>query len=304
MIRNQQGPTLPPPFSIVIPVYNDWIPLERCLDSLTRQTNAPSFEVIVVDDGSDQATPAFVRNPKYEYPLVLLRQSHAGISVARNQGIRVAKGTVLLFVDADCKLDTNCLTALNTAIARSPAHDSFQLRLVGDCSTLVGRAEELRLVTFQNHMLQPDGRIRYLNTAGFAMRRSNVDTEAGVFDPSAFRAEDTLLLAILIDRGELPLFVPGAIVEHSPELSLLGAVRKDIWTVYLEGTANDIIARKGVKIRVTHRQRVRLLWSMWKTSGQQSIGRPAWFGLMIRQVVQRTIAVCFHFLSLKPASRG
>lgn len=293
-----------PPFSIVIPVYNDWIPLERCMHSLSRQTNAPSFEVIVVDDGSTQAAPEFVRGSNYEYPLVLVRQSHAGISVARNQGIRAAKGTVLLFVDADCKLDTNCLTALNTTIARSPMHDCFQLRLVGDCSTLVGRAEELRLVTFQNHMLQPDGRIRYLNTAGFAMRRARVDTEAGVFDPSAFRAEDTLLLANLIERGELPLFVPGAIVEHSLALSLLGAVRKDIWTVYLEGTANDMIARKGVKIRVTHRERIRLLWSTWKTSGRQSIGRAAWFGLMIRQVVQRTVSVCFHWLRLKPAARG
>jgi hypothetical protein len=42
-------------------------------------------------------------------------------------------------------------------IADSPQHDCFQLRLIGNCSSLVGRAEELRLSTFQNHMLQPDG---------------------------------------------------------------------------------------------------------------------------------------------------
>ena len=37
--------------SIVIPVYNDWKPLNGCLQSLSRQRSAPSFEVIVVDDG-------------------------------------------------------------------------------------------------------------------------------------------------------------------------------------------------------------------------------------------------------------
>ena len=47
-------------------------------------------------------------------------------------------------------------------------------------------------------MLQPDGRIRYLNTAGFAIRRTAVNVEEGLFDPVAIRAEDTLLLANLM----------------------------------------------------------------------------------------------------------
>ena len=102
-------------------------------------------------------------------------------------GFELSKGAVLLFVDADSRLQTNCLAALSSTIAQSPQHDYFQLRLVGDCSSLVGRAEELRLVNFQDHVLQPDGRIRYLNTAGFAIRRTRVDIETGVFDPVALQ---------------------------------------------------------------------------------------------------------------------
>jgi len=283
-------------FSIVIPAYNDWIPLDQCLQSLQRQTGAPKFEVIVVDDGSTEAIPEFIRASAHSYPLTVLTQNHAGISAARNLGIRSSRGTVLLFVDADCKLDANCLAALASSIADSPQHDCFQLRLVGNCSNLVGRAEELRLITFQKHMLQTDGRIRYLNTAGFAIRRARANIEAGVFDPAALRAEDTLLLANLMQAGELPLFVPDAIVEHSIPLSLMACLRKDIRSVYLEEKAYEIIASKGVRIRVTHGERLRLLSTLWKNSGKRAIGRSAWFVLVLRQALQRTISFGFECL--------
>jgi glycosyltransferase involved in cell wall biosynthesis len=292
-----------PLLSIIIAVYNDWIALDPCLRSVALQTHGPSFEVIVVDDGSDETAPEVISQWVSCFPLTIVRQSHAGVSAARNQGIRISNGAVLLFVDADCRLQTNCLDALSSTIAHYPQHDCFQLRLVGSCLNLIGRAEELRLITFQQHMLQPDGRIRYLNTAGFAIRRVRVDIEVGVFDPVALRAEDTLLLANLIEHGELPLFVPDAVVEHAIPLSLIGCLRKDIRSVYLEGSTYDIIASRGVKIRVTHRERLRLLLSMWKTSGQHSIGRTAWFVVVGRQALQRTISFGYQFLRVRVAAQ-
>ncbi|MGA7376603.1 MAG: glycosyltransferase family A protein, partial [Candidatus Sulfotelmatobacter sp.] len=196
--------SLAPEFSIIIAVYNDWGPLSHCLESLRQQGNAPSFEVIVVDDGSTDAIPEFIRLSNADYPLTLIQQSHAGIPASRNRGVQESKGTLLLFVDADSRLQRNCLASLSSMVAQSPQHDYFQLRLTGNCATLVGRAEQLRLINFQEHVLQPDGRIRYLNTAGFAIRRKRVDVENGLFDPVALRGEDTLLLASLIEAGELP----------------------------------------------------------------------------------------------------
>jgi glycosyltransferase involved in cell wall biosynthesis len=299
MTQSEEHSTAPL-FSVVIPVFNDWISLEQCLQSLARQTamadSGLSFEVIVVDDGSSEAAPEFIRNSTYSYRLQVIEQPHAGIPAARNRGVAASKGTVLLFVDSDCRLRANCLSALSCTIARSPQHDCFQLRLVGDCSNLVGRAEELRLITLQNHMLQPDGRIRYLNTSGFAIRRARVDIKSGVFDPQALRAEDTLLLVNLMQAGDLPLFVPEAVVEHVINLSLLSCLRKDMQSAFLERRTHHIIAAKRVRIRVTQRERLKLISSMWKASGRPSIGRWAWFVVMVRQALQRTLSLGFQYL--------
>ncbi len=275
--------TTTPRFSIIIGAYNDWEALGQCLRSVAQQTSGPSFEVIVVDDGSRADAPEFIRDWGRSYPLTLVRQSHAGVSAARNRGIQISAGSVLVFVDADCKLQPDCLLILDETIEQSPQHNCFQLHLIGDSTGIVGRAEQLRLVTLQNYLREPNGRIRYLNTAGFAIRRERVDVASGLFDPVAIRGEDTLLLANLIQDGDLPLFVPNAIVQHAIPLSLLECLRKDLRVARLDARTYDFIAAKGVRFRVGQQERMRMLLSMWKASRQDSIGRSAWFVAVVRQ---------------------
>jgi glycosyltransferase involved in cell wall biosynthesis len=278
-------------FSVIVVVYNDWAPLEQCLQSLAQQNNAPEFEVIVVDDGSDDAAPDAIRKWSCCYPLIIARQPHAGIPTARNHGIRISRGSVLVFTDGDCRLEGNCLELLSAAIARSPLHDCFQLHLVGDGSNIIGRAEELRLNTIQKRMLEPKGGIRYLNTAGFAIRRARVDIENGLFDPAALRAEDTLLLANLIRNRKLPLFVTNAIIQHAISLSLIQCLRKDVRSACIEAETFLMIASIGVRIRVSHRERLRILWYAWRASRH---GRSAWFVLICRQALRRTIGSAYE----------
>lgn len=285
-----------PQFSIIIAVCNDWAPLDQCLRSLTQQTNGPSFEVIVADDGSNESSSDSIRRWSECYPLTIIRHAHAGISTTRNRGVRVSAGTVLLFVDADCRFQSNCLSSLASTISDFPQHNYFQLHLVGDCVGLVGKAEELRLAMLQEHMLQPDGRIRYLNTSGFAIRRAAVDIEKGLFNPIALRAEDTFLMASLMQRGELPFFVPNATIQHAVHLSLLESLRKDFRSIFLEARTYDLIAAKGVKFRVSHRERLAMLWAMWKRSGRQSIGRRAWFVVAGRQGLRLIASYAYRCL--------
>ena len=182
MTQSKSDPTATPLFSVVIPVYNDWKPLEQCLKSLVLQTNAPAFEVILVDDGSTEAAPERVRQSALKYPLTLIQQAHAGIPAARNKGIRTAKGGILLFVDADCRLQEDCLASLCSVILQSPQQDCFQLRLVGNCSMPVG-PEALDLP--RSYAARRRLAIRYLNTAGFAIRRgiADIETEFRLSEP-------------------------------------------------------------------------------------------------------------------------
>lgn len=89
----------PPPFiSVIIPTHNrSWI-LGEAIDSVLAQDGC-DFELIVVDDGSTDGTPALLRS--YGERLIALRQENRGVSAARNTGIRHASGSLIAFLDSD-----------------------------------------------------------------------------------------------------------------------------------------------------------------------------------------------------------
>jgi len=83
--------------SIIVPVYNNATDLPECLAALMG-SNCPSFEIIVVDDGSTDATPIVA--DRMGVKVIRLREN-AGVAAARNCGARHARGEILFFVDAD-----------------------------------------------------------------------------------------------------------------------------------------------------------------------------------------------------------
>jgi hypothetical protein len=168
--------------------------------------------------------------------------------------------------------------------------------LVGDRSTFVGETEELRLTTLQENLIQPNGCIRYLNTAGFAIRRSRVNAEGFAFEPAAIRAEDTLVLANLMQGGELPFFVANSVVQHATSLSLTDYFLKALWSAYQEGRTYDIIASMGVRVRANYRERLGMFSSMWRTCEQKSIQRSACFLLAARQLMRLMTSFIYRFL--------
>lgn len=84
--------------SVVIPTYNRSAFLKEAVDSVLAQT-AAADEVIVVDDGSTDVTPSVLK--AFGPPVRSLRQENAGVSAARNAGIRAARGEWLAFLDSD-----------------------------------------------------------------------------------------------------------------------------------------------------------------------------------------------------------
>ena len=84
--------------SVVIPTFNRRRLLCRALDSVNSQRKTP-FEVIVVDDGSDDGTQQMIA--KRYRDVVYLHQSNQGVSSARNRGIKSARGDWIALLDSD-----------------------------------------------------------------------------------------------------------------------------------------------------------------------------------------------------------
>jgi len=87
-----------PFFSVIIPVFNRYQIVKHAIDSALDQT-FQDFELIVVDDGSTDGSPALEK--EYHGRIVYIRQEHAGVSSARNAGLSIASSPYIAFLDSD-----------------------------------------------------------------------------------------------------------------------------------------------------------------------------------------------------------
>ncbi|HEY8713414.1 MAG TPA: glycosyltransferase [Thermoanaerobaculia bacterium] len=85
-------------FSVVIPTYNRLDMLLRVLDALQKQTGAPEFETIVIDDGSKDDTERVLADRS---DIVFRSQANSGPGRARNHGVSLARGRFVIFIGDD-----------------------------------------------------------------------------------------------------------------------------------------------------------------------------------------------------------
>ncbi len=275
-----------PQLSLVIAAYNDWVALERCLVSVAGQRNAPGIEVLVIDDGSEMPAPAAIASQSGQVDLRVIRQSHSGIAVARNRGIQEARGAVVLFTDCDCVLDPDCLRQLAIADGEFPDDASFQLRLTADTRSIVGKAEALQHFAMQQGRLDAAGRLMYLNTSGFAIRRDAALDLGQLFDPLARRGEDTLLLSHLMKRGQMPHYLPDAAIQHAVRLPLPRYMWVGLSIGYKEGYAYAKIATNAEKLDSGTSQRWEQLKRLHRIAKEKSLGNAAFVTVVVRQVLR------------------
>jgi GT2 family glycosyltransferase len=89
--------------SIIIPTYNRKEELKQLLAALREQTlSQKAFELIIVDDGSNDSTPEFLQREKERGILSFAAQLHRGPGAARNEGMKLARGNIFVFTDTDC----------------------------------------------------------------------------------------------------------------------------------------------------------------------------------------------------------
>ncbi len=100
--------------SVIIPVYNGEKYLERTLQSISAQTLS-DFEVIMVDDGSTDSSPAIMKRiADSDSRFRIVQRRNGGLSAARNTGIKNARGEWIYFIDADDTARPDALERLHS----------------------------------------------------------------------------------------------------------------------------------------------------------------------------------------------
>ncbi len=120
MIDRNKKPFALPEVSIIIPTHNCGCFISDTLESILAQT-FKDYEVIIVDDGSTDNTREVVKKikSKFDDKLKYIYQQNKGVSCARNNGIRSARGKYLNFIDADDTMDKNALNELISCLKKN-----------------------------------------------------------------------------------------------------------------------------------------------------------------------------------------
>ena len=168
--------------SVVIPTYNRRPILEKCLLALEQQqtsgTPVERYEVVVVDDGSTDGTPTWLRQNTDRFAHVrLIEQVHGGPAEGRNRGVEHARGDVIVFIDSDLVVTPVFLAKHAEALQLSWSRTGDRLCFTYGAVINTANFEE---PTKERHKLR-DFSWAYFATGNVAIDRSILQ-RSGLFD--------------------------------------------------------------------------------------------------------------------------
>ena len=119
--------------SVIVPAYNVEKYIDNCLDSLLQRQVPFDYEVIVVNDGSTDATAQLLDKYVHNEKVRIIHQKNKGLSGARNTGIACAKGEYLCFIDSDDDVPVGSFESMLSMAVQNRA------KLVAQCIFVVQR---------------------------------------------------------------------------------------------------------------------------------------------------------------------
>lgn len=198
--------------SVIIPAKDAANTLGQCLQALLHQEGLQlkqDYEVIVVDDGSSDNTVEIAE----QHAVRVIRQTQAGAAAARNAGVRIAKGTLLAFTDADCVPSPTWLRDLTRpfdnpqVVGVKGVYRTHQTGLVARFVQVEYEYKYARMQRMQS--------IDFIDTYSAAYR-TEVFIQNGGFDETFTvpSVEDQELSFRLRRKGYKMVFEPSAVVFH------------------------------------------------------------------------------------------
>ncbi|HXD33469.1 MAG TPA: glycosyltransferase [Pyrinomonadaceae bacterium] len=196
--QTHAGEAYRPPLTVIVPAYNEAMVIEATLTSLLLSDYA-NFEIIVVDDGSTDATSEVVREKFSNEPRVrLFTLPNSGKANALNHGLRHAQGEVIIALDADTLFAPRAIGAL--------AHRFYDPRIgavagnakVGNRINIVTRWQALEYITSQNMDRRAFASLNCITVVPGAVGawRRDLLTAAGGFTSDTLAEDQDLTLRI------------------------------------------------------------------------------------------------------------
>ena len=200
---------LPPSISVLVCTHNGSSTLRACLEALGKQTH-PRYEVVVIDDGSTDDTPDIAKS----FPFVRYEhQDHAGLSVARNLGMDLAKSDLLAYTDDDCIPDEDWLLHVVRAFddprcvaAGGPNLPPPPRNGTESCVAVAPGAP--------SHVLLDDFEAEHLPGCNLVIRKSALRAIGGFREEFVCAGDDVDVCWRLQAHGGSLRFVPPAVVWH------------------------------------------------------------------------------------------
>ncbi len=194
--------------SVVIPAFNQGPYLKEAIDSALNSTKPP-HEVVVVDDGSTDNTSAVCAS--YGPRIVTIRQDNAGVSAARNAGLRAFTGEAVMLLDSDDILEPRWLEGSSRALAAARQRDPRVQVVHGDYVLFDDARTYERRISIKQVGLGQLLRDSTLLPSGLLLDRACVEA-VGEFDGRVNTCEDwdyslrTALLGIQFHHVSEPAF--------------------------------------------------------------------------------------------------
>jgi lipopolysaccharide/colanic/teichoic acid biosynthesis glycosyltransferase/GT2 family glycosyltransferase len=194
--------------SVIVPAYNAAATLPACLQALKHQTIASAeYEIIVVDDGSTDNTAELAR----QLNVRVISQPNQGPAAARNAGVEIARGDIVLFTDADCEPLPDWIEQMIAPFKDLEVAGVKGVYRTRQCEWMA------RFVQFEyedkyDRMREQDT-IDFIDTYSAGYRRDIFILNHG-FDPIMRELEDQELSFRLAQKGYRLVFAPQAAVYH------------------------------------------------------------------------------------------
>ncbi|WP_027184631.1 glycosyltransferase [Desulfovibrio inopinatus] len=233
--------------SVVIPAYNAAATLPDLLEALAKQTvPASDFEVLIVDDGSTDATAEIAHRAGVR----VISQQNQGPASARNHGAREAHGKIVVFTDSDCAPDPGWLAAM-----AAPFDDPEVMGVQGAYRTeQTALAARFAQLEFEDRydLMRCYPTIDLVATYAAAFPRA-IFLRMGGFDTSFPKAnnEDTEFSYRLVAAGYKLVFADGAIVRHLHPDTVMEYLRIKFSRAYWRLIVYRRYPEKAVKDRYT-----------------------------------------------------